>query len=479
MKRLPDQKTTSDELPSFLDEPTPVDAAGEAAGEPAIVDQGEAEASLDSAAPEGAQAEPARSRSSRRPATASRPATAGPAAGGALAIGGGVAALLAAVGLGVATLQGIQMGLADRLGATPFGMFLFGSILVATGFVRRRIATVHTAIEASGSQRTSGHDALQEGIQFLVSAHHDTAAKAPAAGEELQHVLVTLQRQDEKINNLTKAIKMYGKPLMEISGQGTELAGSLAQIKTAVEAAAEVSRQANTRLESQLRSSGNPKQELAELQDGLRKLTAAVGSLGDQPAAMPSLEPLQQQLVRIDVGVQALAQRLENSEVQKSLLRLEEAQQKARSDVQQLLRGESVEKATAQLQKQLEGTTARLSDGLLQLRDGNLGGIETTVREIQREVAGVATSIAQIQAVVKQSGGRLAPSSSAPAAAPAPGPAPTPAPAAQPAPAAAPAPSASAPAEAKEGVAGYQTGTRTTASKNVLGAIAKLKQMKN
>lgn len=388
--------------------------------------------------------------------------------------------VLAAAGLGVATLQGIQIGLADRLGVTPFGMFLFGSILVATGFVRRRIATVHTALEATGSQRTSGHDALQEGIQFLVDAHHATAAKAPAAGEELQHVLVTLQRQDEKINNLTKAIKMYGKPLMEISGQGTELAGSLAQIKTAVEAAAEVSRQANTRLESQLRNSGTPKQELAELQDGLRKLTAAVGTLGDKPAAMPSLEPLQQQLVRIDVSVQALAQRLENSEVQKSLLRLEEAQQKARSDVQQLLRGETVEKATAQLQKQLEGTTARLSDGLLQLRDGNLGGIETTVREIQREVAGVATSIAQIQAAVKQGGGRLAPSSPAPAAAtPAPTAAPTAAPAAQPTPAAAPAPSASAPAEAKEGAAGYQTGTRTTASKNVLGAIAKLKQMKN
>jgi BioD-like phosphotransacetylase family protein len=104
---------------------------------------------------------------------------------------------------------------------------------------------------------------LQESLQFLVAAQQATAAKAPAAGEELQHVLITLQRQDEKINNLTKAIKMYGKPLMEISGQGTELAGSLAQIKTAVEAAAEVGRQANHRLESQLRSTGTPKQELA------------------------------------------------------------------------------------------------------------------------------------------------------------------------------------------------------------------------
>jgi hypothetical protein len=105
---------------------------------------------------------------------------------------------------------------------------------------------------------------------------------------------------------------------------------------------------------------------------------------------MPSLDPLQQQLVRVDVSVQALAQRLENSEVRKSLLRLEDPAE-GPQDLQQLLRGETVEKATANCRSTRRHHRAAQRRPL-QMRDGNLGGIETTVREIQREVAGVATT---------------------------------------------------------------------------------------
>lgn len=466
------------ELPGFLDEPTeqPTGEIGTATAPETGVDD---EATTgDEAPPAAGGPEPTRSRPRRATAHPEN----GPrgtlllAAGGALLAGSLVLPFLPSGG---------QLGWAmTRTGASPMLLFVLGAVLAGLGFVRRQVAALRDEM-----RRDDGDDELQrsvqEGLGFLISAQQAASERPPAAGEELQKVLLALQRQDEKVNNLTKAIKMYGKPLMEISAQGAELGAALAQIRTTVEATGETGRQSFSRLETQLRTAPG-KTELAELHESLKKLTALVGSLREAGGAPVSLEPLQQQLVRIDVAVQAVAQRLEDSEVRKSLLRLEDTTQKARDDVHQLLRGENVQRATQQLQQHLDGATARLSEGLTQLRDGNLGGIEAAVRDIQREVAGVATTVAQIQVVVKQAGRAVAAPSPAPAPVPTAAPAaaaPAPAPAA-PAPAATATPPATTPAtaaqgEGKEAAGAYSTGTRTSSGKNLLGAIQKLKQMKN
>lgn len=490
MKRTQDQKRA--DLPSFLDSSTATEAESTVATEgtealppedaaPPPADDRDAspvagaEASPEAPTDAAVAPPPPPSRTSRGRALHRRPAS---SPGGGLFLGAGV--LTAAFALLMPSLPVDAVAALTNQGFGPQGLFVCGLVLVAAGASMRRTARLQQKLDDAEERRAAEAEKLHQGLHGLLSAQATTNER-PAAGEEdLQHVMLALQRQDEKLNNLTKAFKMYGKPLMEIANQGTDLAGVLATVKSQVEANGESSRSALLRMETQLKSPAG-KQELADLQNNMLKLVQKVEALaGQSPAA--ALQPLQQQVGRLEVGVAAIAQRLEDSEVRKSLLRLEESATKSRETMQELLRADGVKKAAGELQDKLDRATRGLQDGIVQLRDGNLGGLENAVRDIQREVAGVATSVAQIHAAVK-SGVRVATT-----AAPAPAPAPAAAPAAA-APAAAaasaPAPTASAPAApaAGDGKAadggGYQTGSRSSGGKNVLGAIAKLKQMKS
>jgi len=407
-------------LPSFLDDGTtgaaaPADGLEVPAGKPA-------EAPADPGAEPGADTPAADAaappRAGRRPAQRHRPAPQRRRRGAATAAAG-FAVLLGGLALGAAP-HGAASAWAERVGATPGNLVVLGAVLAGVGATRRRQACLEDLVDAHAERAGAGADALREHLSSLATAQPPGRAEAPQ-GEELQHLLIAVQRQDDKLNNLTKAIKMYGKPLMEISEQGAELG-------------------------------------------------AAVAALAGRTGAAGALEPLQQQVARVEVAVQAIAQRLEDSEVRRCLLRLEDAAQQARDDVQTLLRGDSIARAAEQLQRHVDQTTARLAEGLSRLREGNLGGIESAVRDIQREVSGVATAVAQIQASVQKGVARpataAAPASDAPTAA-----APPPAPGAQ-------AAQPSRPADGKAGAA-YATGTLSTSGKNVLGAIARLKQMKS
>lgn len=388
-------------------------------------------------------------------------------------LGAGLA--MAAFAFAMPWLPTDAVGALTNLGFGPQGLFVCGMVLAGAGASLRRTARLQQNLDAAEERRRAEAEALQENLHGLLSAR--SASDEPTANpvQDLQYVLLALQRQDEKLNNLTKAFKMYGKPLMEIANQGTDLAGAVSTVKNMVEANGESGRQALLRMESQLKSPAG-KQELADLQNNMLQLVKKVDALAaNAPAA--AVQPLQQQVGRLEVTIAAIAQRLEDSEVRKSLLRLEETAQKDRETLQELLRGERVQKVGADLQDKLERATRGLTDGLSQLREGNLGGLENAVRDIQREVAGVATTVAQINAAVK-SGARATVAAAAPVAA-----APT-APAASPTPTAPaaekPAPNAAPTAEKPAGEGGgYQTGSRSTGGKNVLGAIAKLKQMKS
>ncbi|MFN3244461.1 MAG: hypothetical protein ACE37K_23345 [Planctomycetota bacterium] len=365
----------------------------------------------------------------------------------------------AALGLGMlVTLAGFVMTFVPAAGAAlteaglePQIVAVLGVAVMALGFGQRRVGMMQQCLEQYENRRNEREDELRDSLAELLQ-RASAMPETPAEGHELQHVLLSLQRQDQKINNLTKAIKMYGKPLMEIAGQGTELAGSVAQVKTLVEGGAESNRQAVNRLEQQVRS-GNGKADLGDLPQKLEKLEVAIAAIG---------------------------QRLDDSEVRKSLVRLEDASQEVQGAIEQLHKAEATRALGDELQKSLDRATANLNQGIEQLRDGNVAGLETSVKDIQREVSGLATSVAQIQAAVK-SGVRVASAGQA-----------QPAPStqaaqtnAQPAAAAAAtgnAPAGNAPAagggDAKEGSGGYSTGKRKSGGKNVLGAIAKLKQMK-
>jgi len=485
MKRTQDQKRT--DLPSFLDSSTEAEAEGTVATEatealaaedatPLPAEQGDAApAAAPDQGPEGtvvAAATPPASpiRMGAGQALRRRKAS---SPGGGLFLGAGVVSAVFA--LLMTRLPVDAVAALTNQGFGPQGLFVCGLVLAAAGASMRRTARLQQKFDDAEERRTAEAAKLHQGLHGLLSAQATTNDR-PAAGEEdLQHVMLALQRQDEKLNNLTKAFKMYGKPLMEIANQGADLAGALATVKSQVEANGESSRSALLRMETQLKSPAG-KQDLADLQNNMLKLVQKVEALaGQSPAA--ALQPLQQQVGRLEVGVAAIAQRLEDSEVRKSLLRLEESATKSRETMQELLRADGVKKAAGELQDKLDRATRGLQDGIVQLRDGNLGGLENAVRDIQREVAGVATSVAQIHAAVK-SGVRVA-TTAAPAAAPAaPAPSAPPAATAPSAPAATPAAPAAGDGKGADG-GGYQTGSRSSGGRNVLGAIAKLKQMKS
>jgi hypothetical protein len=363
--------------------------------------------------------------------------------------GGGIAALataFAGAGLAVAAVP----SLGDTL--PPFvhapSLIVLATVLFTGAICIRRIGALRNELDDQEERRAEANAALLEDIQRLLPAQTDTSG--------LQHLRLAMQRQDEKVNNLTKAIKMYGKPLMEIASQCAEINGGVAQTKTAVEGIAEATRQSTSRLEAQLRA-------------------PAAGGKTD-------LGELPQKLGRLEVSVAAIAQRLEHSEMQKSVLRLEDGTRELRAEVQQLLKGDVVRQATTDLQKRLEQSTQSLSQGLQQLREGNLGELDAAVRQVLREVSGIATTVAQLQANVRAGARPAAATETTPAPVPAAvattAPAPAQASAPAPAPVAATAPASGDAASSGAEAGGYQTGKRTVGSKNVLGAIAKLKQMK-
>lgn len=359
--------------------------------------------------------------------------------------GGGTAltfGMLLAIGGFVMTFVPAAGAALVDTGLEPQTVALIGVAITALGFGQRRVGRMQQRLERYENQRNERDEELRDSLAELLH-RATTGPETPAEGHELQHVLLSLQRQDQKINNLTKAIKMYGKPLMEIAGQGTELAGSMSQVKSLIEGGAANTRQAFSRLEEQVR-------------DGSDKT-----DLGDLP----------QKLEKLEVAVAAVGQRLDDSEVRKSLVRLEDTSTEVQAAIQQLHKGEATQALGDTLQQSLDKATKNLNEGIEQLRDGNVAGLETTVKDIQREVTGLATSVAQIQAAVK--GGVRAASGGQAAPAPAPTAATTPAPEAT-ATAAKPA----AGGDDKDSSGGYSTGKRTSGGKNVLGAIAKLKQMK-
>lgn len=428
-----DPRTPTADLPEFLSDGQPAAEGTDPAEEGAVEETYAEEPAEDYADDQGeeprrADRRHARGRTRRGPSRS--------AGGGALVLG--VLGVLGGLGLMFAG-DDVKTRL-QPYGVTPTTSLLLGAIALGIGAQTRRTARLEAYLGEFAS-RDDG-DVVDRMLDAL-------ASRMPAGDAEANAQLaLVVQRQDEKLNNLTKAIKMYGKPLMEIAAHGTELAASIAQVRTTMETGHDVARQAYARLESQVRAQGDVK---------------------------ASLQPVQEAIGAVNVAVQAVAQRLEDSEVRKSLLRLEETTQAAAKEMQKLLRGENIEAATTRLTKQLDDTQKRLQGGLDQLRDGNLSGMETSIRDIQREVATVATALAQIQAAMKSGARPVASAAATPAPAAAAAPAPAEATDAAPATGA----GGSGGKSADKSAEGYQTGKRNSTGKNVLGAIAKLKQMKN
>jgi len=389
----------------------------------------------------------------------------------------GIAMTIAAIAVAVVPSLAAQLG---TIGLEPQIVLLMGIAVFTLGAGQRRVGRMQQRLDELEGERQDRDDELRDTLRELL---HNQQEGKPALddGNELQHALLSLRRQDEKINNLTRAIKMYGKPLMEIANQGTELASQIGQLRQTVDGNREVTQQAFAKLGQAVMSNSETAQKgLDALEqaitgsgDASQKAFAKLAQqLGDAPKST-DLGELPNQVGRLEVALAAITQRIEDSEVRKSLVRLEDTSKQLQDEMKTLQRDDSARATAEELQQKLTLATRDLSNGIAQMREDNLGALEGSVRDIQREVSGLATGLAQLQAAVK-SGARAT-------AAPAPTPAaasPAPAATSPSTPAAAPQPAGGADAADSDGDGGYATGKRKSTGKNVLGAIAKLKQMK-
>ncbi|MGE3174280.1 MAG: hypothetical protein AB7O97_16750 [Planctomycetota bacterium] len=362
-----------------------------------------------------------------------------------------------------------------------------GTVAYVLGAMRRQATLAQARYDAISFQQQEAQLDMQANLQYLIEQQQQHAERPPAQGEELERVLVGLQRQDEKVNNLSRALKMYGKPLMEIANQSADVSAQVNQVKGHLEAMLAAMQQGFTRVETAARSHtidiGPLAQKADETAEDLHRTLTAFGD------RLPKAGQIEQQMVRIEAQVQAMSQRFDDSDMRKSLVRLEDTSKVHGKKLEELARAESLQAESRKLEKLLDTSIGKVGIAVDQVRDKNLGALENAVRDIQRELAGLATSVAYIQQAVRDGGGRSASPRASHAPAPTAAPtaataaattAPTTAPAPAPAPTAGGAPAAPAAAAGKDGDdPGYRTGKRASSGKNVLGAIAKLKQMKS
>lgn len=214
--------------------------------------------------------------------TGSRGASGQPATGlGWLLLVASLAAALAPLALGsagtrvVEALQGLGLG----AGLLALG----GTLLLFLGCQKRRQETAIAELRTALGEQSERHGQSAADLQYLVQAQRTSLDRPPASGEELDRVLLALNRQDEKVNNLTKAVKAFGKPLIEITARVNEATAQLAEqparLEGASKAMAEVARRTE---EAMQRETQGLAQQIGEIAGSNKPLAQAIAGLRDE-----------------------------------------------------------------------------------------------------------------------------------------------------------------------------------------------------
>jgi hypothetical protein len=258
--------------------------------------------------------------------------------------------------LAAPTKMGLLLESLSTAGLTPAALVTISLIVIGTAILRARQANIELRVGEVETTLLDNDTGMSASLDYLVEAQE-------------QH----LERQDEKVNNLTKATKMYGKPLIEITKQ-------MAEVSTRVEA-----------------------------------LRSSLGTMNE-----------------------TMNEAMDLSGLQKTLTDLSQS-------LQQQVAGE-LEKILTEVQKQDDDNVttmlAELKQGISQMSSG--------IQKLQQSAA-AARSVAQAPA-----GGPAAPA----------------------APAAPSTIGSGSQGSGKSGLAQSISGTKSSAGKDVLGSIAKLKKMR-
>ena len=373
-----------------------------------------------------------------------------------------------------------------QAGVSPFGMSTVGLIVLVYGALARGQRSVENA--AATSRNTQPAPATID-PQLLESLRTRSSqdASSPELDElrqDIGRILVVLQRQDEKIANLTRATKMYGQPLVEITNQVNDVSARqrdtlksvsvVAERLTRVEQATQAITAAVDRVAEPLDTlgeldfSGPLQSEFSRASEQLRQVVEGMGpalrsdlsELGRPTTA--AVERLGARLDTVEASIDGQARRIAN-----------ELGSEVSAQVQKLGSGlrEEFEENSRKLREGMRSIGDEVADAMSKAGNSaqspvDLSSVENACEHLKREVSGLATSIARLTNAPR-------PAAPSPTAAQ---------PAAEPTAPSAPQQTA-APAEqgkkAPGGLAHSIAGSAAKPGKNVLGAIAKLKSMRN
>ena len=142
----------------------------------------------------------------------------------------------------------------ERTGLAPVDFLLIGLVLAGLAGIWRRLRGHEAQLAAATSAVARDSDRLQEQLDYLIEVQGTSrpADGSAAPSHALQHAVHLIERQDEKINNLSKATKMYGKPLLEITNQMAESSRTLSELGSRIDAVKVILEQSSSRLETAL-----------------------------------------------------------------------------------------------------------------------------------------------------------------------------------------------------------------------------------
>lgn len=142
----------------------------------------------------------------------------------------------------------------SRLGMSPTLLLGFGVATWGIGVVLGRLYWHNELLAQCDGQL---HDilAVVDSVDATTHALHDADASRAAnamSGDEAGQVLFALQRHEEKLANLTRATKTFGKPLVEMTTQLADVAAQIAQGQASIQAVRVATEGGLNRLEEML-----------------------------------------------------------------------------------------------------------------------------------------------------------------------------------------------------------------------------------
>lgn len=385
---------------------------------------------------EGERDQPRVQRSPRTPPRTERPTVDARSIAGWIWTGlGAVATTAGATGIWLtlsnSTALEAAMAAMERVGLAPIHLLALGALLLGLGSAARRQRRLHGYI----AQLNAGQDligSIVSSVQAATRALQDAEARRneqPASSEDMNFMRFEMQRYDEKIVNLTKAMRSFGAPVMEISKQLGDTAHLLSQQKASLDELRSATEARHAALDAALR------EELVSIAELTRGVTSRV------TAEVKGLRG------SIDERVGDL-----KGEVQ---ARLREAVTAFEGQI--AAHGRHVRESLEKLATRTDETLAQLQKSTAAVAPKvDLASVEHALAAVQRELASLGGSVRQPTAerAVAASSTASTPATSERLAA---------------------SPSDAMPSS---GVAQTIAGTRAAPAGNVLGAIARLKQMR-